>query len=746
MVKYRIPYKSFDNSDWLITIDMPLYDGDPIQVRGSADNAGTLYYEGGIDDVWDNPMVNVILNSVIINQGQVNVRELQRVNDRECIVVLTRNEEVRFKGFLDSREMQGSLSATPYTVTLSATSGLNLLEGITYVPFTDDLGTRCPLNYFRRILCHPENLGIDLPIRWTPTVSAIAEEISGDAFVNALWSADDEGYMSIDIKTEEIIYKDCNYIIEGLSKALQCRVVQDGGAWWIIGINEHASDVISYKECVLSTGIPVITEHTRDSVQTIGDYYGLIHNDAAMTVSPALGRVTVIYDQDHRDNIIPNGGQDIWLPGLPKWWEYQGSGVNVITKDDLTGQGGFSAQVTNLGNQEAIYKFTGSLPVDANILYRKLSWGFTFMPIDGFRVDQNGTIDWKNDRIKTSVKYTVYRGGQVLEFFLNEFGFWSEKNLEPGAWVSGYDWHSSGGGTLSVIFDQGRDFFVGDEVTILAMRDGNPEAYTIIFDAPMSVQDGVNHVADQIPNASNSNAWTVDLFGVDNSTYNHAFSRKSFDYYRYIYFEVDNLAIDDVASINFRGNSGLDVYLVDPGPLNEDTPDGVGLLSVEFYIQPGKVVVLDDVWMKFDDNSDKYIASVAGTSNTKSQEIRMNISSSFNGFYVSNLMRNYHSNDEDWLYSYKGQVGSLTELYARSVMMAKSKPRDIFEGTINTRGRDWSFLDNYRIDTFDGDKYIPVNPTYNTEKNEVKLYAIECSENAVTVDVKHEGTEKNNEI
>jgi len=746
MIKYRLPYKSFDNNDWLLTIDIPTYTGDPIYIRGVAGNAGRLMFDGGVDDQWDNPIVNVMLSSEVYNQGQIDVEELQLIEDRQCVVTLTRNSEVKFKGYLIADNMQRQFSSPPYNVSLSASCGLNLLESIPYLGFGGELGDRVPLNYFRRILCNSNNLGIDLPIRWTKTVEALETAISGDAFEKAIWSANGDGFASINIKTGEYIRKDCKYIIEGLTKALKCRVFQADGAWWVLGIKESLADVVAYRECALSTGLPVITEHTRDCKKHIGGEYKFVMEDSLLTIKPALSEVVVTYDHEQRENILPNGGQDIYNFGSPLWWSQDHSSLLVSQYPDITGQGGKATELNNTGTAEHKFSLNNALPIDANILYRRLTWGFSFLPIFGFDEDLNGFIDWKHKKVKTSVKFTVNKDGVVTDYYLNEFGYWGDKNSPAFQQVISTDWIPTSGGTFNIQFDQNKNFYQGDEVAIVFLRDGNIAFHNIVFDETMDVQSGVNFISSKIPNSSNVNAWSVSIYGVSDSIYNNAYTRKVEDYYKYIYFDVANLKLNDAASVNYRGASNLDVYIVDPGKLDPAPFDGVGMLSVEFYLAPSMHFVLDDVWMKLDANNDQYQVINSGTKNANKQEIELNISSAFSGFYLSNFMRTYYNSNTDWRFTDGVDTGSLTDLYARAVMRSRYKASYIFNGTISTRGYDWSFLDNYTIETLDEKKFIPLNPTYNTETNEVSLIAIEDRSDDIPLGVTHRGSNNNDEI
>lgn len=743
MIKYQLPYKSISNAEMLLTIDIPSYEGDPINVIGVMGRACILDYEGGIDDIWDNPVVNVLAMSEIYNQGQVDVEELQLIEDRTAVVTVTRNGNIIFKGYLFADNMQRQLIAPPYNVTISATSGLNILEGIDFKGFGAELGTRCPLNYMRRILCHSQGLGIALPIRWSTSVQAVQAEISGDAMQNIFWSADGSGYSSYNPATEVYTFQNCLYVVEGLTKALQARIVQADGAWWIIGIKEHLNDVIDYYECATTSGVPIVTAHTRASVNHIGTDYKFINEDAILTVKPALGKAIVTYDHDQRNNIIPNGSFDETIVGYVYRWVESSTDLFVLPGEDITGQGGGSADITNYGSEEHTFSMQYPLPIDAHLLYKRLNWGFSFMVKSGFQLKADtGEIDWSKNAIKTSVSYTIDNGGVVEKWYLNEFGYWGNKNNPANAQVISIRWVPS---TLLIEFDHGRSFFVGDEVVVHFIRGGTTAGYTIIFNETMSVQDGTDYIASQIPNSSTPDNWTVAINNVENvPSWNTAFTRKVRDYYKYIYFTVDHLKPDDVAGVTYTGSGALDVKTLDPGVLDVSTLPGIGLLNIEFYIDRGQHIILDDVWMTVNDNQDVYSAEFTGSKNSKEQEITMGISSAFSGFKISNLMRSYRYSNLDWLFTDGVNTGSLTELYARSVMQSRYKPSIIFNGTIYTYGKQWSFIDNYTIETLTGKKFIPINPQYNTEKEQLSLIAIESrNDESISLEIKHYGSDYN---
>lgn len=688
--------------------------------------------------MWGNPLVDVRASISVYNEGQIDDRELLLLQDKDCVVTVTRNEEVKFKGYLLPEGQSIQFRSTPYELTFQASTGVEYLEGMKFNIFGAELGTRCPLNYFRRILIH--QLGIELPIRWSTSIEAINTDLTGDPFQKLRWSQYGDGII-IDNTTGLTEYKNCNYILDGLAKALQSRVVQADGAWWILGVNEQFKETLDYYECANATGLPVVTEHTRASVQHIGTDYEFINNDARLLANKACSKVHVLYNHDQFENILPNGGLDQWSTGLLMWWGVDNSELILSQHEDLTGRGGAAVSLLNVGSQERTFKLRNGLPIDGHTLYRNFEWGFSFMPKAGFPIDNTtGFIDWRNNEIKASIKYTVDNGGTIKDYYLNEHGYWGDENGPANQQVVGTSWSSSAN-TFNINFDQNKNFFEGDKVFIQFMRDGVLLGREVVFDETMDVDSGTEYIVTQIQDGftSSPNAWTVSINNTQNDPSNNkAWTEKEPNYFKYVKFSVNKLEIDNAASIQYQGAGSLENKIIDPGKIDISTIDGVGRLDISFYVKPGQEIVFDDIWMKVNPNRDLYNATVIGSDNTASKELELSISSSFNGFMKSNFMKEYSTSDKDWKFTDGLKTGSLTELYARSVLRCVYLPRYVFDGSISTRGKDWSFLDNYTIQGLDG-KFLPTAPVYNTSKNEVTLRVIQHRNDDIEMEIEHLG-------
>lgn len=772
-VKYTIPYRSIDDTPWRVDISTAAYAGDPIPVRGFADNACVIEYDGGVDDPFDNPVVSSKVNMQLINQGELDMDELQNAGDRDFVVEVYRDNVLKWKGYLVTDNIQQPLLSTPYVVQLSAIDGLNMLEGITYTHnnlITESIGiaNRAPLNYLRQCLFASSNLGLMLPIRWHVGLQALTTEDDAIAGMMA-WSPYGDGFVAgyyvDELGQRQAIYQNCRYIVEGLVKAFGCRIFQADGAWHVMRTTDIIGGSFTYNECDATLGLPTITQHTVDITRTVsgrgqGGDYEFIREDALLTVKPALGLVDVEYDSDRRENILPNGGLDLWPLGAPLYWGFTDNPDDAPFYEQfesLTGQPGQAIQLTNDGSAtaDAEFTFTGGLPLDANLLFKRMTFGFTFMASQyGFSYDANEIIDWSNNPLKISVMYTLPAEGGPRNYFLNEFGYWQfeGRGLDLGVFFVNVETELIAPEVYrhSIIFEGTPN--VGDVIvvgirpdpgdphqefsfTVTLAEEGNLQAALEALSAAISVGriSGKTVIMDT-PTRGRIRFLDVIYYGKPTGrTYKSGATQA----YEYIFPHIDNLAINDVASVVFSGKGGNNEILIpDPGLLDGQQDPAVGKLYVRFYVKPGQRYALDEIWVRTEDNNDVYRVNSPVPGNNTSQRITMGISSSFSGFMVSNLMRSYSQSNEDFLWTDGTTEASLTEHYARAVMRWRYKPSRIFNGTINTRTKDWSFMEIYSFSGLTGN-FLPLKCRYNTERCEADIVAMEGRNDGTITSVEH---------
>lgn len=767
-VKYTIPYRSIDDTQWRVDILHDAWDGDAIAVRGFGGNACTIEYDGGTDDPFDNPIVSSKANIQLINQGEVDMDEIQFAGDRDFVVEVYRNGLLRWKGYLITDNIQQPYLSTPYVVQLSAIDGLNMLEGIEFsianLPAPSGGAIRCPLNWLRLCLFRDQNLGLPLPIRWVIDLESV--ETEDDPIAGQMtWSPYGDGIIAGTYIDEsgntQFIYQNCRYIVEGVVKAFGCRIFQADGAWWVVRSNDILPQEITYKECEATLGLPTITTHTLDigraivpHSEQIGDYR-FIKEDALITVKPALGMVDVEYDADIRENVLPNGGFDAWVSGGLLHWGFEAVDNDspiYSEHESLTGRGGKAVVLSNgeffPATEDAIFGLVGGLPMDASLLFKRITLGFVVMPYN-FPTESgepDKQINWAYNSLKLQVEYVIAGSGGLPErYYLNRYGFWikggdggvfnlvsqttngdgSETWHFTGTPLEGnkvvFNWTDPIAGFLTRTFDITSATGGSLEQTLIMMFDGLgfQGRYTLVVTSTTDIEVTTEYDEEFEWRETHLEAGTGVLSDLTIPIY----VESAFNY--------------DVANVVFRGLGGNnEILMPTPGPLDGTQAGNIGKLYVRFVIPPDIKYALDDVWVRVEEDNDVYRVTSPVTGNDTKQRITLGISSSFSGFMVSNMMRSYHQSNRDFVWTDGTTEASLTEHYARQVMRWRYKPSRIFNGTINTRTKDWSFIHLYLIYGFES-VFLPLKARYNTEICEVDLVAMEGRDDGEITDVKH---------
>src|SRR5690606_7188738 len=107
----------------------------------------------------------------------------------------------------------------------------------------------------------------------------------------------------------------------------------------------------------------------------------------------------------------------------------------------------------------------------------------------------------------------------------------------------------------------------------------------------------------------------------------------------WIQLEVESLKVGDVASIDFRAKQpNIILPIPSQSPIGRtDTP----YLTIELGIPEHRKIIFDDIVSSVDNANDVYeaVSSLAG--NSASESYALKISSSHNGFHISNYMTNF---------------------------------------------------------------------------------------------------------
>ena len=443
-VKYRVEYKSIDDVQWRLDIFSTGYNASPIPVRGQSENACIITYQGEETDEPFDTFFKGTADLNLINEDNIDIDELQNAQEKDFKVIVYRKDIIRFTGYLKPEDIQRPyVTRNPSTLTISFMCGLSMLDAIPYTHL-DLLGTgyesnRCPMNYVRNILFNVVNLGLPLPIRWTNQVQNTF--YSDDFFTGGVrWSPFNEGFYTYQQGTEGKSngpYKSCGYVLRSILKAVQCRIVQTGGKWVIRRVTDISSlGRVNYNQIAGDMDRMVLHSGQESLTKTIGRKgYRMLNENAVITVKPGIKSFKAIYTANVRDNILPNGNQDILYVGTSflYWGSYDY--LEVTTGPSLDGRDGYAATLYNYGTGGDMFYTLVSpgsnlkengLPIDAYTLVPLINFGFTFSPLLGFPYapdDPDKTVIWDTNPLQIMVVLNM----DGKRYYLNEFGFWVQQ-------------------------------------------------------------------------------------------------------------------------------------------------------------------------------------------------------------------------------------------------------------------------------------------------------------------------------
>lgn len=714
-LNYFFEYNDRSDNKWRLEIDNPDFAGNPIELIPS-ENPIIISYNGNSDD--DIFKMHVISSSVTITvvSTDVDFDTLMYINDASFKCRVYRSGNLFWSGYLTSDDIQEVDSGVPYDVVLKAIDGLEVLSNIEYnlanypsvVVNGQESALRSPMNSFRSAFYRQDNLDLRLPIRWNTSLKNDAypsdDMLAGRSVINPFG----------DLRDYDVFWW-----LSNIAKSALSWVYQKSGYWYINNYFDTFGGNFSGWEITSDTSAVQVAQVYDESEVTQLEMSDTVNENWFWFGKKPFGKVEVLYNDTKfpDDNVLPNGGFDIVSTDVPMYWHRKTGEASLVNDDPINGRNeGWSLRVRNITSSED-WVILDPIPIDTETLFKDCTIGFIWSPVGGYELNANQNIDFSKFPIHVVVKLDI--GGQ--EYYLNEFGFWSDKNLEPGAWVSSYDWHSSGGGTFSVIFDQNRDFEVGDEFIIFLVRDGQLSYHSVVFNDPMSLQDGVEHIANTIGNASSPNNWTVSFFGVDNTVTNHAFTAKVNDYYRKIELAPEGpLKYGDILLWQFqsRGTAG-----------NIKIPAGRGFLTFEIYSHPNSEMLLDDAYFTVENAHDVYEVSVPQSRNSK-ETYEMGISSGFSGNMVSSYGSRYNVVNESELWG--GMT--LTERYGRAVMDVRNAPRRVFSGSIDR-------LMEFGMFSLGGKVYAPLSMNIDCKDLITDVVGFEFNPNPVGYGITHKSSE-----
>lgn len=741
-VKYRLVFSNINLEQVVVEISHPDYVGDAIPVIGVGGESYSLS-RTAIETPHDSHVIPTTAN-INLYTDLIDVEELQQANDKEWRVIVSVDGTFDFHGYIVPDGIQKTLKGAGNIVRLNATCGLALLNGIK-LQESDDWGLiyidgnqaheNCPMNFIRQLLESPSYVGHYIPIEWYTSIRYDIDP-TRDFFAGSMPFSESGSLSELLLKNEVDAY----WLLSNMVKAGKCTIVQDRGKWMIINYEDLINNdgVLNTFNIPSFSGDVVAVQESRDFNVDLTSLS--ILDDAYTTYKKSVGKVNVTYNHVQNKNIITNGGfDDLLLSSQVSKWHFVNSLELAPSYTSLTGQPGYAADIDRLGKTADVYSMDYPLNIDANKLFKYISFGFHLLPLNGFPVDKDGNIVWGLDTLRITVYYQVNDGVNTKRYYLNEFGYWTDGVMNGNQVVESVVFVPTVPQFLSIQFNQTRNFFMGDQVNINFVRSGVVQTRTIVFNNSMDVQSGVEYIVGRIQDGtiSNPNDYTIIIGSVQDDVRNTASVTKSPDYAQDIRLTSEKTKPGDIINFSFQSTAGARaIKLPNPGNLNINSGSR-GELGVLFHCKEDQRYVIDDFYMNVDDNKEMYEIT-NGTQNSE-ENYELGISTSFSGFFLSSFKEN-PSNAEKFqlMTDYSGSGKRLTELYGRGVLNWRNKARKIYNGTFKA---DIPYIS---LVTIGSDKYIPTGMDSNKTNGQLTLQCFQAVLDVVSPTVVHKGSNDDN--
>jgi len=193
---------------------------------------------------------------------------------------------------------------------------------------------------------------------------------------------------------------------------------------------------------------------------------------------------------------------------------------------------------------------------------------------------------------------------------------------------------------------------------------------------------------------------------------------------------IAGLKIDDIAQVSFDKFQGVKVPQPALQPIAGDTCD----IQIIFIVKENQQYVVDNISITINNANDVYEVFYDASKNTSTDNVSLNISSSFGGYMLSNFMTSpFNSGAESRFNDALLYSGTLTGINSHAQMRFRYKSSQIINTDMYVAYGRWVFDEIYTVDTLIGKNFLPLNAKYYIEKGIVNIIAIEGRNDNITL-------------
>ena len=312
---------------------------------------GTVYEYPGIDlqlqylPQSDDPFEPIFASqlgvSIDVTDDLANMPNFTTADDRKYFVKLYLGADLEWTGFTISDDVQLSFSTGRKGLTFNCVDGLGMLQSLILpIPNTVDINDLQTLLYYLRTALNTLNL---------PTTPNIITACSYYAatMTNRGTSTSADPFAQAYLPYRTFLDGAYNYlnsfdVIKNILKSFGCRLFMASGKWWIVAINEFASENVAYTEYTYAG--TVAASGTFNKLSVIQGYTGntsglfFTENNQMKLLKKGYNRVESLKVVEAPINFFSNGNLRPSSSDIPSNWlsAYNGSGSSYTIQDVAT--------------------------------------------------------------------------------------------------------------------------------------------------------------------------------------------------------------------------------------------------------------------------------------------------------------------------------------------------------------------------------------------------------------------------
>lgn len=398
-----------------------------------------LQYIPESDDPFEPIFASQLGVSIDVTDDLANIPNFTTANDRKYFVKLYLGADLEWTGFTISDDVQLSFSTGRKNLSFNCVDGIGMMQRIVLpVPNTVDINDLQTLLYYLRTALN----SIDLPT--TPNIITACSYYAA-TMTNRGTSATADPFAQTYLPYRTFLDGAYNYlnsydVVKNIIKSFGCRLFMASGKWWIVAINEFASENVAYTEYTYS-GTIVTTPATFNTLSLIQGFTGntsgvfFTQNNQMKLLKKGFNRIESLKVVEAPINFFSNGNLRPSSSDIPSNWlaAYNGSGSSYAIQDDSDNATAIYNLVKSNVTGAYVWIVSTGMPFVNGGEVLNFRWTYFGSSASGYRgnvyikiIGATQTYYWDGTQWSTTAAYDnfsvpAYSGGTTN--FINDYSF-----------------------------------------------------------------------------------------------------------------------------------------------------------------------------------------------------------------------------------------------------------------------------------------------------------------------------------